>query len=818
MSAPSPSGDAFALTPSQLRRTCDVSKFNFETTAELTDGEELLGQERAADALRTGIAIRREGFNVFVMGTEGLGRHTLVQRLLKSRAAFDPAPPEWCYVFNFNVPHMPRALKLPPGRAVELRHDMNRLVEDLRTGIPAAFESDEYRTRRHEIESSFGSEQEKAIESVSEKATARGIVLLRTPAGFGFAPADGDGVMSPEDFRKLPEARRQGLENEISQMQEELERVFHDLPRSRREAQRRLRELNRQVTRRAVTGFIEELKSKYAALSEVVDYLGGVQDDVLNHAESFQQPKEGEPPTIFGVPLPHPEADDSPLRRYSVNVLIDHAGSAGAPVVYEDNPTHDNLVGRMEHIARMGTLVSDFSLIKAGALHRASGGYLVLDALKLLIQPLAWEALKRALRSREIRIESLGQALGLISTASLEPEPIPLDVKVVLIGQRTHYYLLHAYDPEFAALFKIAADFDDDMTRSADSDRLYARVIANLGREHGLRPLDRAAVGRLIEHAARLAGDQERLSVHVMGLSDVLCEADHCARETGRERVGAEDIDRAVDSQEYRSGRVRARLREEIQRGTLLVDTAGARAGQVNGLSVMQLGAISFGMPHRITAQVHVGSGRVTDIERESELGGPIHSKGVLILSGYLSGHYAPNRPLCLTASLVFEQSYGTVEGDSASSAELYALLSALSGVPIRQCLAVTGSVNQHGDVQAIGGVNEKIEGFFEVCRARGLDGRQGVLIPAANVKHLMLGRPVVEAVAKGQFSVYAVSTIDQGLEILTGKPAGARGTAGRFPEGGVNALVEQRLFEFADRTRPKADDRRRTWKARRRD
>ena len=792
-----------SLLPSELCRHCDTSRFEFETTAELGDGEDPLGQGRAVQSIRTGISIRREGFNVFAMGPEGMGRHTLVRRLLETRAGAEPTPSDWCYVFNFKLPHAPNALKLPPGRATGFRDDMARLVEDLRIGIPAAFESDEYRTRRHEIESTFGQEQEAAIETVGEKAAARGIALLRTPAGFGFAPADGEGVMSPEDFRKLPEEKRKEFEQSISEMQEELERVFHELPKSRREAQRRLKELNRQVTRRAVKSFIEELKIKYEALPEIVEYLASVQEDVLDHADSFQQPKEGEQATIFGIPLPSPEGDGSPLRRYAVNVLVDHAATAGAPIVYEDNPTHDNLVGRIEHIARVGMLVSDFTLIKAGALHRANGGYLIVDTLKVLTQPFAWEALKRALRSREIRAESLGQALSLISTASLEPEPIPLDVKVILIGQRMHYYLLHAYDPEFGALFKVAADFEDDMARAPDSDRLYARIVANIAHEQKLRALDRSAVGRVIDHASRVAGDKEKLSVQMMGLSDLLCEADHWARVGGRELITAGDVQQAIESQEYRAGRVRLKLREEIQRETLLIDTTGERTGQVNGLSVMQLGGVAFGMPHRITARVRLGNGRVVDIERESELGGPLHSKGVLILSGYLAGRYAPTRPLSLAASLVFEQSYGQVEGDSASSAELYALLSALAGVPIRQSLAVTGSVNQHGDVQAIGGVNEKIEGFFEVCRERGLTGEQGVIIPASNVKHLMLNKTVVDAVAQGMFAVYPVHTIDEGLELLTGMRAGTRGPDGKFPDHTVNFQVEQRLIDFADRMRP---------------
>jgi lon-related putative ATP-dependent protease len=529
--------------------------------------------------------------------------------------------------------------------------------------------------------------------------------------------------------------------------------------------------------------------------------LSDVQNDVLDRVEIFQQPKEGEQPALFGI-LRRMEPEESPLRRYEVNVLIDRSADKGAPIVYEDNPSHDNLVGRIEHVAKMGTLVTDFTLIKAGALHRANGGYLVLDALKVLTQPFAWEALKRALRSAEIRAESLGQMLSLVSTVSLEPEPIPLDLKVVLVGQRIFYYLLHAYDPEFGGLFKVVADFEDDMARDPEADSLYARVIATMARSDKLRPLDRGAVARAIEYGARVAGDTEKLSMQMHDLADLLRESDHWAATAGRTVTDAEDVERAIRARQERVGRIRQRLQEEISRGTLLIDTAGERAGQVNGLSVATLGGFSFGMPHRITARVRLGGGKVIDIEREAELGGPIHSKGVLILSGYIAGRYAAKTPLSLAASLVFEQSYGGVEGDSASSAELYALLSALAEAPVRQSLAVTGSVNQHGDVQAIGGVNEKIEGFFDVCASRGLTGEQGVLIPASNVKHLMLKHEVVEAVSAGKFHVYPVTNVDEGIEILTGIPAGQRDALGQFPEGSINGRVERRLAEFADRVR----------------
>ena len=496
-----------ALAAADLCRRCDPARFAFQTTDELADFADSLGQARAVEAIRFGIGIRSDGFNIFAMGPEGLGRHTLVKKLLEQQAPAQEVPSDWCYVFNFEVPHKPRALKLPPGRAVKFQQHMARLVEDLRAAIPAAFETDEYRTRISEIETEFGERQAKAIGEIGERARSKRIALLRTPAGFGFAPMqqDKDEVMEPEEFRKLPGPDQERMQKDIASLQDELEQALHEMPKWRREAQRRVRELNRQVTSASVGSLMEEIKTEYEALPDVRAYLTAVQNDVLDRVEIFQQPKEGEQPTLFGLPL-RMEREESPLRRYEVNVLIDRSADKGAPIVHEDNPSHDNLVGRIEHVAKMGTLVTDFTLIKAGALHRANGGYLVLDALKVLTQPFTWEALKRALRSREIRAESLGQMLSLVSTVSLEPEPIPLDLKVVLVGQRIIYYLLHAYDPEFGGLFKVVADFEDDMARDPNADLLYARVIATMARSDKLRPLDRVAVSRAIEHSGRVAG------------------------------------------------------------------------------------------------------------------------------------------------------------------------------------------------------------------------------------------------------------------------------------------------------------------------
>ncbi|HEY64489.1 MAG TPA: AAA family ATPase [Caldilineae bacterium] len=786
------------LAPEELYRRCDPAQFPFETTDELEELQEIIGQPRAVEAVRFGIGIEREGYNIFALGPTGTGKHTLVRKFLEQKAATEPVPPDWCYVNNFERPHQPRALRLPPGTGVALQKDMSRLVEDIRTALSSAFESDEYRTRRQVIEEEFRERQEKAFNELRERAQERGLALLRTPVGLVFAPLRDGEVMAPEEFQKLPEEERKRIEAEVEVMQEELQKIVHEMPRWEREMREKIRELDREVTNFAVGHLIEELRKKYEALPEVVEYLNAVQQDVIENVREFLRPQEQQPPS--SSPPPHPLAGPPSLRRYQVNVLVDNSQAKGAPVIYEDNPTYQNLIGRVEHVAQMGALVTDFTLIKPGALHRANGGYLILDARKVLLQPYAWEGLKRALQARQIRIESLGEMLSLVSTVSLEPEPIPLDVKVALVGDRLLYYLLSALDPDFSELFKVAADFDDEIDRNDENQMLYARLIATLARKEGLRPFHRTAVARVIEHSSRLAGDAEKLSTRMQVICDLLREADYWAGQAGNGVVTAQDVQRAIDAQIYRVDRLRERLQEEILRGTILIDTEGERIGQVNGLSVIELGNFAFGRPSRITARVRLGKGEVIDIEREVELGGPIHSKGVLILSSFLASRYSAERPLSLSASLVFEQSYSGVEGDSASSAELYALLSAIAQVPIKQSLAVTGSVNQHGEIQAIGGVNEKIEGFFDVCKARGLTGEQGVLIPAANVKHLMLRPDVVEAVAAGQFHIYPIETVDQGIEILTGIPAGERDESGNYPEGTINYLVEKRLAEMTEK------------------
>lgn len=791
-------GPVQGLPAERLCRRCDFGDLDFQTTEDLEDFSGLLGQPRAVAAVEFGIGIEREGFNIFALGPQGAGKHSAIQQFLEEKAAKAPVPPDICYVNNFQQPHCPRLLLLPAGRGGELRQAMARLIEELGTALEGALESEEYQNRKQGLEQQFEEQQSRALAELGDHAAEKGLALVRTPVGIVFAPVRGEEVLSPEEFQNLPEEEKQRLDREIENFKEKLQKVLQQFARWQRETQDKLSKLNLQVSRYAVGPLFAELRERFSGLEAVQEYLDAAERDVLENAQRLTG--RSEPPAQIPLEslMAGQDIEKPLLRRYRVSLLVDHAGTAGAPVVFEDNPSYQNLVGRVEHIPQMGAVVTDFNLIKPGALHQANGGYLLIDALKLLQNPFAWEGLKRALQARSVKIESLGEALSLISTYSLEPQPLELRVKVVMMGHPMVYYLLAAADPDFSELFKVAADFAAELDWTPDTQQLYARLIAKLAREEKLRPFGRQAVARLIEHSARTVGDTRKMSLLMSRMLDLMREADYWAERSGRATVESEDVERAIDAAIFRSDRVREQVQEQILRRTVLVDTEGSQIGQVNGLSVLQLGDFTFGQPSRITARVRLGKGEVVNIEREVELSGPIHSKGVLILAGFLGARYASDCPLSLSASLVFEQSYSGVEGDSASSAELYALLSAISEAPLRQSLAVTGSVNQRGEVQAIGGVNQKIEGFFDICAARGLTGDQGVLIPESNVEHLMLRRDVVEAVDSEQFHIYPIAHVDQGIEILTGLTPGARDPAGRYPADSVNARVAARLEAWA--------------------
>jgi len=786
------------LTAEQVLRRCEPRELGFETTADVEPLVGIFGQSRALQALEFGARMDGDGFNIYVLGTPGSQRHAVVSHFLEQESRDQPQPIDWCYINNFSDAQKPKGVALPPGRGKRLRRDMQQLVEDLQASIPAAFESENYRNRLAEIEDEFNEQNKRAQEDVEAEAKKEGLGLMPTPHGFAIAPVRDGRPLPEEEFMKLPDEDREKAQQAIERLSEKLGEYFEHLPSLHKERRRRVKELDNNVTMFAVGSLIADLRERYEDCPGVVEHLNDVQQDVIDNAQDFGV---GEDQPQIALPGMRPDREQS-FKRYDVNVLVDNEDTEGAPVVYESSPNYQNLVGRVEHGSQFGALVTDFTMIRPGALHRANGGYLILDIEKVLLQPYAWDGLKRAIQDREIRIESLGQMLSLVSTQGVEPDAMPLNVKVVLIGNRMLYYLLCQLDPDFPQFFKVAADFEDRIPRSPDNLLLYGRMLASIVQEKSLRPFDAEGVARIIDESSRWVGDTEKLSAKMRAVTDLMSEANYCADRREAECVQAADVEQAIEQRTFRQDRIRSELQEAIQRNTIHVSTVGDAVAQVNGLSVLQMGDFMFGQPSRITATARLGSGKVVDIEREVELGGAIHSKGVMILSAYLGSRYTTDVPLSLSASLVFEQSYGQVDGDSASIAELIALLSAVANVPVRQSLAVTGSVDQKGIVQAIGGVNQKIEGFFDVCNARGLTGEQGVLIPADNVQHLMLHRDVVAAIAAGKFHVYPLHHIDDAITLLTGREAGARDAAGRFPDDSVNGQVERALIELAGKRR----------------
>ena len=789
------------LDPAMLRRTCSSEKLGFATTDELPAFEGLVGQSRALEALDLGARIDKPGFNMFILGERGTARHGIVKTLVEKHASRLPSPQDWLYVANWEQPDRPRAIPLPAGRGQRFKSALDAALEELISLVPAVFESTDYKAKRRAALDSVNTEQEHAFETLSSKARSEGIALLRTQSGFTFAPIADNAVMPPEAFNALPEDKRKLILDKIEALQSELAVIIEKLPVWERERRQKQSALDHEHARLVVSDVMKDVEQTVSDLPALVDHVRSLSEElvryfgvfrVLSIARSDEEDEQEQAP----------DQDDPKLKRFRVNLLVGDGAKACAPVITEDNPSIGNLIGRIEQQAHMGALFTDFSLIRPGSLHLANGGYLLIDARRLLLEPYAWEMLKRALRARSISIESPTDRMSIMATLTLKPDPIPLNVKVVLFGDRALYYALFAGDPDFSELFKIAVEFEDTVEWNEETTRDYAHLIASIARREGLKPLSAAAVSLVMEESSREAEDSRKLSLRVGSLADHLREADFWATEAGHDVIDAADIERATLAWKQRHERIRVQGQEMIERNIMLVDTAGAKIGQINGLSVTSYGGYAFGRPVRITASVRVGTGEVMDVEREVELGGPLHSKGVLIINSYLSSTYASQVPHSLHASIVFEQSYGGIDGDSASSTELYAILSALSGIPIRQSLAVTGSVNQRGEVQAIGGENEKIEGFFALCKFRGLDGTQGVLIPKANEQHLMLDKEIVDACRKGLFHVFSVSTIDEGMEILTGLPSGTRAAGGQYPSGSNNHRVEEKLLAFAETRR----------------
>ena len=790
-----------ALKAAEVRRRLDPAALPFETTAEVPPLHGTIGQDRALDAIDFGLEVATPGYNLFVAGAAGSGRESTILDCLERVAATRPVPDDLVYVHNFAEPGRPRALRLPAGRGCDLRGDLDELLAGAREEIPRAFEGEEFEARRQQALAEVQRQQEQISEEIQRAARERGFQIQQTPGGIVSVPVRDGQPMAGEALQRLSEEERAEVQRRAGELNELVGASMRQMRRLGQEAGERTRSVARDMARAAIGPRLEELRERWADQPGVLALLDDIERDVPERLPDFRpaEGEEGGPPQAAQLQASQRERQ---LARYGANVVVDHRDAEHAPVVVERNPTYYNLIGRVDYRASFGAMETDFRQIRAGALHRAHGGFLVLHAPDVLRQPFAWEALKQALLAREVQIENLAEQSSPIPTGTLRPQPVPLDVKVVLIGPPPLYQLLYGVDEDFRDVFKVKADFAPDMAWRDEQVSNYAAFVSRCVQTDGLSHFDRSAIARIVEHGARLRDHQHKLSARLRDIADIVAEASFWATRAGRDIVAAEDVDRAVAKREYRSNLFEERVHELIGEGTIAIDTTGARTAQVNALSVLDLGDHRFGRPSRVTARVSVGTGAVVSIEREIELSGPIHSKGVLTLAGYLAQTYAQRWPLALRATIAFEQSYEGVDGDSASSTELYALLSALAELPVRQDVAVTGAVDQHGRVQTVGGVTAKVEGFFGVCRARRLTGEQGVMIPRANVRHLMLADEVVAAVAAGDFHVWAVETVDEGIELLTGCPAGARGADGAFPEGSVHRRVEDRLRGYADRLR----------------
>jgi lon-related putative ATP-dependent protease len=789
------------LDPEELYTSCDTGTMGFELTSEIKPVIGTIGQGRAMGAIDFGLSFESRGFNIFVLGESGTGKLTSIKNKIRALAENEPVPPDWCYVYNFRDPDVPQAISMPPGKSVEFQRDMAELVSVLRVEIPRIFESKEYEKQKSKIVEEFQKRQKSLFNGLEEEAKAQGYSIRKTVSGLLIVPVKQSGdPLTEDEFEALDAGHKKKIEEMGKHLQEKLDDVVRTVRAEEKKIKERLQQLERDAALSPVGHYIDELKGKYSDRPKITAFLDDVQEDMLKNVEDFKSGEEAAP----ALPFMRPQKTEPTFTKYAVNVVVNNSGLTGAPCVFESNPTYYNLFGRLEHKFQYGMAVTDFSMIKSGSFHKANGGYIVMDALDLLRNIFSYDALKRAIRNREVRIEDVWEQYRLISTTTLKPEAVPLDVKVILIGNPYLYYLLYNLDEEYREIFKVKADFDSTMDRNEESMRKYFEFIASKCSEEGLTPFDRTGVAKVIEHSTRLAGHRGKLSSKFSDISDLLREAHYWAGKDGKEVVSETHVERAVTEKIYRNNRIEERLQELMQEDTLIVETSGRRVGQVNGLAVLSLGDYSFGKPSRITARTFVGKAGVVNIEREIKMSGRIHEKAILIISNYLGSKYAVKKPLSLSASITFEQLYDMVEGDSATCAELYALLSSLGSVPIRQDVAVTGSMDQNGDVQPIGDVNEKIEGFFDLCSLRELDGSHGVIIPARNVRNLMLKKSVVDAVRDGKFSIYAIDRMEEGVEVLTGMAAGEMAGDGSYPEGTLNHLVLKRLEEITEVLKPR--------------
>lgn len=806
------------LSPDEVYRSCDLSEFGFMTTEEITgfpssslppwfskrfrttNGlvgcEDFIGQEKAVNAIYFGLGIDQRGYNLYLAGPSGVGKTSSIKAILSMISKNRPTPGDWCYVYNFEDPNMPTAISLPTGMGKVFKKDMEDLLESLKTNISETFESKQYEEERQRIINETQRQKEALFNELQRKASEEQMQIQFTPTGIVTIPLFRGKPITQEEYNALEDANKEEMRKNKERIDQEVGEIFKNVKSLEKESANKLKELEKRVALFAVRDLLDSIRGKYTSYPDIIDYLDMVQRHVLENIDNFLPERAGD----AGGPLPFRVPQQKPtFTEYQVNVVIDNSNTEGAPVIFEPHPNYTNMFGSTEREVRFGVLVTDFTMIRAGSLAKANGGYLVVEALDILKYPFVWDSLKKVLENQEIRIEDAYQQYGLIATVGLRPEPIKINVKVILTGSLQIYHLLYAYEEDFRKLFKVKADFDSVVERTEAMVSQYACYIKSICDKEHLKHFDRSGIERIVEYCSRLAGYQNKLSSQFGAVSKIIIESSYWASLDDGRYVTRKHVERAIDEKIYRSNMIEERIREMITEGMILVDTEGAVAGQINGLSVYNLGDYAFGKPSRITCETFMGAEGVVNIERKASLSGNIHSKGVLILSGYMGAKYAQNKPLSLSATLCFEQSYDMIEGDSASAAELIAILSSLSGVPIMQSVAITGSVNQKGQMQPIGGVNEKVEGFYQVCKAHGLTGKQGVIIPHQNVTNLMLKSEIVEAIRDERFHVYSVETIDQALEILTGIEAGERDSNGRFKEGTVNFLVDKRLKELVE-------------------
>ncbi|MBE6449534.1 MAG: ATP-dependent protease [Alphaproteobacteria bacterium] len=795
------------LSYKDLYTPCSLKTLSFKTTKDVENNSEVIGQEKAIDAILFAMNMPDDGYNVFCLGSEGNGKKSLALQLLKKEALSRKAPDDWCYVNNFDFSHKPKAIRLPAGKGKTFAKDIEKFINAALNILPSIFEDNNYNKQVQMIQERFKNQREEYFASLQEIAKGKkNVAILRMPTGLVVAPTKDGEVLTPETFDKLPKTTRKRILDQMSETQTKLQEAVKEVPKWEKEEKEQINLLNEQMTRDAVQGLVLDLSKKYADIPAAKEYIEHMDNDIIENVTLFldEQTEEEDALSTF---IKKSKKNSLIMDRYKVNLFVHHSPRQNAPVIYLENPNLPNLVGRMERTQHFGTLTTDFSLIKPGALHLANGGFLIIEAKDICSHPAAWESLKRALKAKKIHIESAEEEAGVMSTTTLEPEPIPLDIKIVLIGEPELYYTLSELDPDFLKLFKVEANFYPKIERDEINVEKYVSLMAMLVQKYKLRAFSKNALERLIEYSSRMSEDATKLTTRLSVISDLMKESDYFARLDKSPLTERRHVEDAIRAKIERSNNSYKQSLEYIKNGTIIIKTTGKEVGQINILAVQEFGHIRFGRPSRLTCQVYLGDGKIIDIEREVELGGPLHTKGVLILSSFLASTFGQNEALSFNASLAIEQSYGPIDGDSASSAELYALLSALSKQPIKQGIAVTGSVNQLGQVQAIGGVNEKIEGFFDVCRINGLTGEQGVIVPKTNVRNLMLREDVVTAVQKGLFHIYAVSTIAEGIEILTGVPAGSLGKNGTYPKNSIYGKTVKelhRLFKAANKRKDK--------------